>query len=196
MAGGGFDIGDWCWHTRQATPCRVVERLTLCLNPGQAVAAEDVGKLASRRFQAGDQPLELLVLAQLRGDRGERALQIVVHRQDVAGEVGRGIGARIGGVLLGAATHVLRFGAGVEHLLLRGGELLLQRGDTALRLVVPRPPPSNRAAHWEENVARMATHYQRALIGDESLTPTNAAGLTFPFGLPRSEEHTSELQSH
>lgn len=29
MTGGGFDIGDWCWHTRQATPCRVVERLTL-----------------------------------------------------------------------------------------------------------------------------------------------------------------------
>jgi glyoxylase-like metal-dependent hydrolase (beta-lactamase superfamily II) len=28
----------------------------------------------------------------------------------------------------------------------------------------------------------MATHYQRALIGDESLTPTSAAGLTFPFG--------------
>ncbi|KQT34814.1 MBL fold metallo-hydrolase [Sphingomonas sp. Leaf412] len=28
----------------------------------------------------------------------------------------------------------------------------------------------------------MATHYQRALIGDESLTPTSSAGLTFPFG--------------
>jgi len=26
---GGFNIGDWCWHTRQATPCRVVERLAL-----------------------------------------------------------------------------------------------------------------------------------------------------------------------
>lgn len=29
MTGGGFDVGDWCWHTRQATPCRVVERLAL-----------------------------------------------------------------------------------------------------------------------------------------------------------------------
>lgn len=29
MTGGGFEIGDWCWHTRQATPCRVVERLAL-----------------------------------------------------------------------------------------------------------------------------------------------------------------------
>ena len=29
MTGGGFDIDDWCWHTRQATPCRVVERLVL-----------------------------------------------------------------------------------------------------------------------------------------------------------------------
>lgn len=24
-----WHIGDWCWHTRQATPCRVVERLAL-----------------------------------------------------------------------------------------------------------------------------------------------------------------------
>ena len=24
-----WQIGDWCWHTRQATPCRVVERLAL-----------------------------------------------------------------------------------------------------------------------------------------------------------------------
>ena len=22
----GFNVGDWCWHTRQASPCRVVER--------------------------------------------------------------------------------------------------------------------------------------------------------------------------
>ncbi|MBB4404247.1 MULTISPECIES: DEAD/DEAH box helicase [Rhizobium/Agrobacterium group] len=29
MAEGEFDIGDWCWHTRQATPCRVIERLAL-----------------------------------------------------------------------------------------------------------------------------------------------------------------------
>jgi len=29
VTGGSFDIGDWCWHTRQATPCRVVERLAL-----------------------------------------------------------------------------------------------------------------------------------------------------------------------
>ncbi|MCB1832519.1 MAG: DEAD/DEAH box helicase family protein [Geminicoccaceae bacterium] len=29
MTDGGFEIGDWCWHTRQATPCRVVERLAL-----------------------------------------------------------------------------------------------------------------------------------------------------------------------
>lgn len=29
MTEGSFDVGDWCWHTRQATPCRVVERLAL-----------------------------------------------------------------------------------------------------------------------------------------------------------------------
>lgn len=26
QAGGGFTIGDWCWFTRQASPCRVIER--------------------------------------------------------------------------------------------------------------------------------------------------------------------------
>ena len=26
MAGSGFNIGDWCWLTRQASPCRVTER--------------------------------------------------------------------------------------------------------------------------------------------------------------------------
>jgi len=29
VSAGDFEIGDWCWHTRQATPCRVVERLAL-----------------------------------------------------------------------------------------------------------------------------------------------------------------------
>ena len=26
MAGSGFTIGAWCWFTRQASPCRVIER--------------------------------------------------------------------------------------------------------------------------------------------------------------------------
>ncbi len=26
MVGSGFTIGDWCWFTRQASPCRVIER--------------------------------------------------------------------------------------------------------------------------------------------------------------------------
>ena len=26
MAGSGFTVGDWCWFTRQASPCRVIER--------------------------------------------------------------------------------------------------------------------------------------------------------------------------
>ncbi|MFZ5462454.1 MAG: hypothetical protein ACOZB1_02755 [Pseudomonadota bacterium] len=25
----GFSIGDWCWHARQASPCRVIDRETL-----------------------------------------------------------------------------------------------------------------------------------------------------------------------
>ncbi|MGD9643979.1 MAG: helicase-related protein [Elusimicrobiales bacterium] len=26
---GGFAVGDWCWHTRQASPCRVIDREAL-----------------------------------------------------------------------------------------------------------------------------------------------------------------------
>lgn len=26
MAGSRFDAGDWYWYTRQASPCRVIER--------------------------------------------------------------------------------------------------------------------------------------------------------------------------
>ena len=26
MASNGFTIGDWCWFTRQVSPCRVIER--------------------------------------------------------------------------------------------------------------------------------------------------------------------------
>lgn len=26
MAEIGFSVGDWCWLTRQASPCRVIER--------------------------------------------------------------------------------------------------------------------------------------------------------------------------
>ena len=26
MAGGGFNVGDWCWLTRQAASCRVIDR--------------------------------------------------------------------------------------------------------------------------------------------------------------------------
>jgi superfamily II DNA or RNA helicase len=29
VAGAGFTIGDWCWFTRQASPCRVIERQDL-----------------------------------------------------------------------------------------------------------------------------------------------------------------------
>lgn len=27
LAGGGFNVGDWCWFTRQAVSCRVIERM-------------------------------------------------------------------------------------------------------------------------------------------------------------------------
>jgi hypothetical protein len=48
-------------------------------------------ELAPGRLDAGDQALHPLVLAQVLGDGGERALEIVLHAQHVAGEAGRGI---------------------------------------------------------------------------------------------------------
>ena len=29
MTGKAFSVGDWCWFTRQASPCRVIERQDL-----------------------------------------------------------------------------------------------------------------------------------------------------------------------
>ncbi|MDR2853517.1 MAG: DEAD/DEAH box helicase family protein [Burkholderiaceae bacterium] len=56
----GFDTGDWCWHTRQASPCRVVERLALW---GEAVYRVWVpGKDAVLRARAA----ELASLANVR----------------------------------------------------------------------------------------------------------------------------------
>ena len=46
---GGFDTGDWCWHTRQATPCRVVERLALW---GEAAYRVWLREFRRRRLQA------------------------------------------------------------------------------------------------------------------------------------------------
>ncbi|RQZ49994.1 DEAD/DEAH box helicase [Burkholderia sp. Bp9099] len=44
MTERGFDTGDWCWHVRRATPCRVVERLALWGESGYRVwlPAKDV----------------------------------------------------------------------------------------------------------------------------------------------------------
>lgn len=44
MTDRGFDAGDWCWHVRQATPCRVIERLALWGEAGYRVwlPAKDV----------------------------------------------------------------------------------------------------------------------------------------------------------
>lgn len=57
---GGFAVGDWCWHARQASPCRVIDRQDVW---GEAayrvwlpakdavvrVRAQDLGELTSVR---------------------------------------------------------------------------------------------------------------------------------------------------
>jgi len=57
---GGFAIGDWCWHARQASPCRVIDRqdvwgevaYRVWLPAKDAVVrakAQDLGELTSVR---------------------------------------------------------------------------------------------------------------------------------------------------
>ena len=64
----------------------------------------------------------------------ERAREVVGDREDVAGEAGRGIGARVLHVLLHPPAHVLHFGAGVEHVLLRRLEIGAKRGQRLVEL--------------------------------------------------------------
>src|SRR3546814_18803752 len=92
-----------------------VERQADRRDAGYAVAFEDAHQLALGRLEAGDEGLELLVLALILADRGERAAQIVGDRQDVARELGRGIGVRVGDLLVLAAGDVLRLGARIEQ---------------------------------------------------------------------------------
>src|SRR3546814_9135583 len=70
-----------------------------------------------------DEGLEFLVLALLLADRGERAAQIVGDRQYVAREFGRGIGVRVGDLLVLAARDVLRLGARLKQVLLTQRDL-------------------------------------------------------------------------
>src|SRR5690606_39239377 len=79
---------------------------------------------------ARDEALQLLVLAQLGRNRVERAGEIVRDGQDIAREGRGGVGARVGQLLLQAPADILRLGQRVERLLLGGGQLVLQRGDT------------------------------------------------------------------
>src|SRR3546814_20054269 len=77
-----------------------VERQADRGDAGDAVAFEHAHQLALGRLEARDEGLEFLVLALLLADRGERAAQIVGDRQYVAREFGRGIGVRVGDLLV------------------------------------------------------------------------------------------------
>src|SRR3546814_16285490 len=114
-----------------------VERQADRRDAGYAVAFEDAHQLALGRLEAGDEGLELLVLALILADRGERAAQIVGDRQDVARELCRGIGVRVGDLLVLSAGDVLRLGARLETGLLQRRALF---GD------VPRPALFGRRA--------------------------------------------------
>src|SRR3546814_4232077 len=82
-----------------------VERQADRGDAGDAVAFEHAHQLALGRLVARDEGLEFLVLALLLADRGERAAQIVGDRQYVAREFGRGIGVRVGDLLVLAARE-------------------------------------------------------------------------------------------
>ena len=59
----------------------------------------------------------------------ERARKVVRHAEDVAGEIGRAVIARILHILLEPTAHILRFGARVEHVLHRRFEIAFELGE-------------------------------------------------------------------
>ena len=91
-----------------------------------------VGQFPAGRLQPADEAAKALIDAQFRTDGVKSAAQIVGDRKDVASESGRGIGARVRRLLLQPAAHILRLRLGVEHLLPRGGQLLLQIGEAVV----------------------------------------------------------------
>ncbi len=97
---------------------------------------EHLVDLAARRLDTCDQSFPFLVLAQLCGNGIKRTRQIVGDRQNVASKAGRGIGARVGDLLLHPAAQVLRVGLGVEHLLLRLVQLGVQLAQRFLDAVL------------------------------------------------------------
>ena len=94
-----------------------VERQADRSDAGDAMEAEHLVEFAAGGFDPGDQPFQPFVVVQLRGDRFERAGQVVRDREHIAREPGRGISARVGDVLFQATADVLGFGLGVERFL-------------------------------------------------------------------------------
>ena len=97
------------------------------------MAFEHAHQFALGRLEPGEQRLDRLVGALVLAQRGERAAQIVGDRQDVARELGRGIGMRVGDFLVLAARDILGLGAGIEQVLLNRGELFGELGRFVLR---------------------------------------------------------------
>ncbi len=112
-----------------------VERLPHRNQLFDAVAAENAFQLASGRFEACHQPLELLILAQIRRDRLQRTAKIIRNGQHVAREGRRRIGARVRQFLFQPSPHILRFGMGVKRILLRRRQFAFQGGQALCRSV-------------------------------------------------------------
>ena len=110
-------------------------------NTGDAVAGKDLLQLALGRLEADHQTLHAVVGAQGFGDSLHSARKIIRHRKDITGKTGRGIGTRLVLFALQTATHVLRFGLGIEDILLRRFEIAPQRGQRLAKAVFARVFP-------------------------------------------------------
>ena len=61
--------------------------------------------------------------------RGERALHVVGHAQQIAGEIGGGIERSLGLFALGPLAQIVHVGGGAQQPVLEGGNLVLEHGD-------------------------------------------------------------------
>ena len=109
-----------------------IEFLALGGDAGDSVAGEHIVQFARGGLDPGEKICGGLVGAQFVRHGGQRAVEIVLDREHVAGETGRGIIGRLDFLGLQTAADILGIGGGVERLGRQILDLPLELGDTVM----------------------------------------------------------------
>ena len=135
--GDGAGRHRFIWHLVHGLMEVGIKFLALGIEAAHAVLDECLLQLTFGELDTFDETLQRAVggCACLGPDRVERAGQMIGDVEDLAGEGGDAISARVGRLALGALAHVLDFGGGAQIAIAQVRHLLLQHGD---RIVLVR----------------------------------------------------------